>query len=577
MTLIARYKFDGNTRDSAGTANGTASDVTWAPSQLVDGGWEARMDGVASRIDTAIQFTTETAAGMAAWLRPGEGAGHLIGQHDGTNGLAIEQTKTGKIRLLVNGVASAEATFYRDEYHHAVAVYDNGEATLYLDNIAVATVTEIVTWPAVPVTIGAREDESATIECDFADLRIYDQAITKSDVYSLVLYMEAVVAGSQTPGADAIPESVVSITADSQHSDGSLTNGSGADAIMVGNVGLAPAKFRNGIRLTQTDSDYYYVPYESSQDFGVGDFTVSFWIRLYSEPPSDVLPLSNYAIDGTQGSHWMMLLTGGNISFRIRDSSSIYVEVLGPDYGFFNAGLVMVTGERKGDSLRLYINDSLYSESPGALNVGSVDTGLPIAIGRAFTTPTIDGLIDNIFIMSRALKGGEVESLYNGNFFSGDPEKIFPHKTFDSTKPLIHPTIGWNPRAIPRIPNQSAIQGSGISEVQGTPDPVHTIAFFDQIDGSGGNGTPSGTVTDPARQGRIQGTVTDENGQPIRRRVCCFERTTKRIVREAWSDSTGAYRFNDLDPNKRFTVVAFDYTGENNAVIADMVQPEVPT
>lgn len=37
MSLIARYKLDGNAKDSEGTAHGTAAGVTWAPSQLIKG------------------------------------------------------------------------------------------------------------------------------------------------------------------------------------------------------------------------------------------------------------------------------------------------------------------------------------------------------------------------------------------------------------------------------------------------------------------------------------------------------------------------------------------------------------
>lgn len=76
--------------------------------------------------------------------------------------------------------------------------------------------------------------------------------------------------------------------------------------------------------------------------------------------------------------------------------------------------------------------------------------------------------------------------------------------------------------------------------------------------------------------GTISGTVTDENGNPLARRVRVFERKTARFVAETWSDDAGAYAFTTLDPAKFYTVLAYDYTGENNAVVADWAKPEVP-
>ncbi|WP_435105569.1 hypothetical protein [Arhodomonas sp. AD133] len=81
-------------------------------------------------------------------------------------------------------------------------------------------------------------------------------------------------------------------------------------------------------------------------------------------------------------------------------------------------------------------------------------------------------------------------------------------------------------------------------------------------------------------RGRITGTVkvkqSDGTEVPVHRRVRLLERRTAILVAETWSDATtGAYEFKGVDEHRRFTVLAHDYTGEHNAVVADNVTPEV--
>ncbi len=133
---------------------------------------------------------------------------------------------------------------------------------------------------------------------------------------------------------------------------------------------------------------------------------------------------------------------------------------------------------------------------------------------------------------------------------------------------------GWNPSPLP-VPNPRAIGVSGQNAVIGVPHQRRYPVHFDQIDGSGANGTPTGGVSDPARMGVIAGTVLDIQAQPVSRRVRVHERATGRIVRETWSDVDGKYRFTDLDPRRAFYVMAFDHTLQKNAVVSDNVHSEV--
>lgn len=571
MSLIARYKLDGNAKDSEGTAHGTAYDVTWAPSQLVDGGGEARLNGTTSRIETGIQFASETAASLPVWFRTREGEGHLIGQYDGTDGLAIEQTETGKIRLVVNGTASAEAAIYPGEYHHAVAVYDNGEVTLYLDNEAVATVSETITWAAVPVTIGARADGSATLACDVVDVRGYDQVLSEGGVEQLVNDINL---GELDPNYSGYPNTDQALLYTFDNISGSTVIDEAGD-----NDGtLSGAQEVAGVRgkALYFDGSDQYVQASSSVLPGLTAFTVAFHIQPFSTTPN-----TNRHVYRQRGG-----VANELAHFRITDSSfseapnslnakasigGVLRELVSPNGTAFyldEDGWAHVAVRYDGEEFALFVNAVKIASTAAA---GAVDSSSePLFLSRNGTFgQNWHGSLDDFIIYDRGLSLSELEVLVNINVT--DP---FPHKSMSSLIGAAVSSLGYNPHPTP-VANPTAIPRSGRSTEQGSV--VRRLGHFDQRDGSGGSHlSPEGVVSRPDRQGRLSGNTTDQNGQPVSRRVRCFERKTGRIVRETWSNAAGYYQFDDLDPSKRFTVVAHDYSGTYNAVIADNAQPEVP-
>lgn len=74
------------------------------------------------------------------------------------------------------------------------------------------------------------------------------------------------------------------------------------------------------------------------------------------------------------------------------------------------------------------------------------------------------------------------------------------------------------------------------------------------------------------RFGYISGIVTIE-GIPGARRVFLTERKNQLLIAETTSDDAGAYRFDNLDAQRRYTVHAIDHTDTHNAVIADNLAP----
>ena len=68
-------------------------------------------------------------------------------------------------------------------------------------------------------------------------------------------------------------------------------------------------------------------------------------------------------------------------------------------------------------------------------------------------------------------------------------------------------------------------------------------------------------------------------GQPAERHVWLFLREVNdlRLIADTWSDKTGHYRFDNLNPNLHYLVMAADnYDGKYEPIAYDMAKPYVP-
>ena len=76
--------------------------------------------------------------------------------------------------------------------------------------------------------------------------------------------------------------------------------------------------------------------------------------------------------------------------------------------------------------------------------------------------------------------------------------------------------------------------------------------------------------------GSISGTVKEKGNpdKPLVRQVLLYSENTRVLVASTWSDAAGKYRFDNLDPAQRYTVISYDYKRLYRAVIADNLVPE---
>lgn len=200
--------------------------------------------------------------------------------------------------------------------------------------------------------------------------------------------------------------------------------------------------------------------------------------------------------------------------------------------------------------VRLYINGVLDASRGygSALNFGSWATARVGGLFFGDSVHRFHGYIDDL----RVTKG---VCRYSASSFD------LP--TYDFGRPTVSTAYAARPlkTPAPSVPSLSVFEPG--------PTTLNTTAMLPVLDIHDGG------------KGRIVGTVKEKNlpdNTPLRRRVVLLNYNDQRKVRETWSDAaTGAYAFNEIDLNRKYTVIAFDHTEAYRAVIADNLTPEVMT
>lgn len=71
--------------------------------------------------------------------------------------------------------------------------------------------------------------------------------------------------------------------------------------------------------------------------------------------------------------------------------------------------------------------------------------------------------------------------------------------------------------------------------------------------------------------------IVSVGGQPAERKILIFERQYFKVIRSQWSKPDGTYRFDFLNPDKEFLMVALDHKKQYEPVSYDFIKPFVNT
>ena len=209
------------------------------------------------------------------------------------------------------------------------------------------------------------------------------------------------------------------------------SSGNAADSVgsnTLTNVGTATygaGKINNGVDLEDSSVQYLTILDASQSGLDItGDFSVSMWIKLESQPATDA---SFSLIDKRKvltNGQYTVLYQNPNVAGKEiinviwRDSSDNQTSFVNPDDLGLSTGTfyhIVVTATVATPTAAMYLNgasQTFNSAGTSATSIGDNDGAffLGAAIGGAVP---FDGMIDEVGIWSRVLTSGEVTELYN--------------------------------------------------------------------------------------------------------------------------------------------------------------------
>lgn len=267
----------------------------------------------------------------------------------------------------------------------------------------------------------------------------------------------------------------------------------------------------------------FLAPQNWTLDIGTQDYTIQFWIYFNSIGVADGIFTLAF---GNASGPTMTRDTAGHLVLNGQSGSGVVAA------GSWN----WITITRTNGNTFAFLN----GVTQFAVANPSMSGLQGINIGRDTTGNTLDGYIDDFRITVR----------------SG----LFPN---GGTPPTVANDAGTLPLTTSFLDQKKNLNF-------GTPVPAGTIKYLvtsvmvlDYY--NGGNGRISGTVD-------IKGTP----NQPVSRKVRLYNDHDGSLVREQWSDSvTGAYSFNNIASNQRYTVITYDHLHNFRAVVADNLTPDL--
>ncbi len=424
--LVAHYSLNGGSgtvaHDQSGRANlGTIQNgPSWVSGKQ---GAALSFDGTDDRIDIpnlASQITGSfTISFWAKVLSDQANERQFFSAFvSSSNEIGVSVSDTNKFRFYTGGVSSSNNIFDSssdvslNRWYHVTMVYDDSTKvkSRYIDGVFEASVstTNAIPWPSVPAYISHITSQSRQINAIIDDFRIYNKALSATEITSLYGYKETIINQSQNNkltnglvgywtfnGQDTLT-TVSDVSGQSNH--GYFFGGATSTAKVVGKVGQA----------LRFDGVNDYVPTASRAISGSGPFTLSGWVKYERTSSTYEVPIWN-GVDST---------TGG-FGFGYRKPNS---RVLGAGWGSSNAEILGLTSENgvwyhvastyDGATHTFYVNGVSQGTAPFASSnfVSGVTTMGNLTSGNSYW---FQGTSDEFRAYNRALSAAEVKQLYN--------------------------------------------------------------------------------------------------------------------------------------------------------------------
>jgi antitoxin component YwqK of YwqJK toxin-antitoxin module len=435
--LVGWWKMDGNIKDSSPYAkNGVATGLT--PAADRKGAANKAYSFSTGKIDGFSQPISPTGSRtLCTWFSSSSTARQsLLANRAGTSGFAfvVNRTSPGNLTYYHSGGSTLEvgAGISPSIWYHACATYDLSSATakLYINGNLMGTQTSFSTetLSSSKGAIGAGDTSSNDFSGSMDDVRIYNRALTDSEISSIYNSYNSQVS-LYKPSTGSAPTSGVNLTSGLV---GWWTfNGNGKDNTPQQNNGAVTGATLTTDRKGRANSAYSFsgtsqyvtVPFKSLLHPTSG-ISTSIWIK-----PTDMGAVRTYSLISNTNSGGYLLRMNNDIAghngcpaqqlcFLVQAGGTYRVASISTA-AFTNNVWAFVTGTYDGSTVKLYLNGSLQASTTYAGNI-EYTTNNPLCFGGEATPTTCTqageyypGVIDDVRLYNRALSASEVTALYS--------------------------------------------------------------------------------------------------------------------------------------------------------------------
>ncbi|MBK9442594.1 MAG: LamG domain-containing protein [Comamonadaceae bacterium] len=305
-----------------------------------------------------------------------------------------------------------------------------------------------------------------------------------------------------------------------------------------GNARISTSQNKFGGASIYLDGSGDYLQTPQSSDFAFpGDFTIEFWAWKSANGAAGYdTAMTTDTSSGSAINGWFVELSGTRGFVFAHASATVIEYATNPN----NSAWTHWAISRTGNTLKAFRQGvEIYT---GTNTTSFLANGV-FGVGGSSTSPSYpyNGYIDDLKITKGVGR-------YTAAF---DPELLGSGSVSLPTEP---PNFVTNP----------AGQADSLSTVT-LPDFATTLHGAANTLNRG----------DLSGWGRITGTVKVTPATPVARRVRLHRDVDGLLVDTVWSDpTTGAYQFDDINPDFAYTVLSYDHTEAFRAVVADRVLTE---
>jgi hypothetical protein len=409
--LVAYYPFSGNTSDSSGNGNnGVNNGCVYAADQFGDVNRALSFNGTSNYVQLPFSSTSLSSSfsftAWVDWLNVSSDpfvAGIFSNDVDTSRGILIGITPSTQ-QLYTQVYTTVGSYAYYDgpqiipnSWEFISVTYSGDSLKIYKNGSLIAKKNLLGTiGGGLNLQIGHNTYTSRYFGGYLDEVRIYNRALNDAEIQTL--YQQGTLVAHYTFSGN---------TADS--------SGNGNNGINNGAV-LAADRFGKANKAYDFNGTNAYVNCGNAGSLNMNNaLTLSAWIKPRSV--SDGRVISKWGLS----SGYEMDLYNQNVEFGFNQSSFVSANI-----SYLLNTWIHVVGSYDGTTVKLYVNGALKS-TYGPYSTTIVNSTYNLLIGEManMATSYFNGLIDDVRIYNRALRAGEIDTLYKEGGWADDKPVVF--------------------------------------------------------------------------------------------------------------------------------------------------------